>query len=84
MNIINASQNSIEGVPFITRFKTIKNKYYTKFLISIEGIPFITRFKTLTPHELLYNGPLGIEGIPFITRFKTPLTFRLSGPKRKY
>ena len=84
MNIINASQNSIEGIPFITRFKTIKNKYYTKFLISIEGIPFITRFKTLTPHELLYNGPLGIEGIPFITRFKTPLTFRLSGPKRKY
>ena len=84
MNIINASQNSIEGIPFITRFKTIKNKYYTKFLISIEGIPFITRFKTLTPHELLYNGPIGIEGIPFITRFKTWKLDLLYSPSSLY
>ena len=38
--------NSIEGNPFITRFKT---SIYTKLdnlFVSIEGNPFITRFKT--------------------------------------
>ena len=65
---------SIEGIPFITRFKTFKVGRYpddsTGF--SIEGIPFITRFKTFyamgdrgTPLDI------SIEGIPFITRFKT-------------
>ena len=38
---------SIEGNPFITRFKTEKaSKPLADFINSIEGNPFITRFKT--------------------------------------
>ena len=37
---------SIEGNPFITRFKTNLNIVYTLIFESIEGNPFITRFKT--------------------------------------
>ena len=38
---------SIEGIPFITRFKTIsKETDMFEYSLCIEGIPFITRFKT--------------------------------------
>ena len=37
----------IEGIPFITRFKTKSIESGDKdFTLGIEGIPFITRFKT--------------------------------------
>ena len=39
--------NSIEGNPFITRFKTITHSSFSALDIRIEGNPFITRFKTL-------------------------------------
>ena len=39
--------SSIEGNPFITRFKTMTFVDRSQFiLLSIEGNPFITRFKT--------------------------------------
>ena len=39
--------SSIEGIPFITRFKTPKSSiFYLDGDMGIEGIPFITRFKT--------------------------------------
>ena len=38
---------SIEGNPFIIRFKTLTELITTGFAISIEGNPFIIRFKTL-------------------------------------
>ena len=37
---------SIEGNPFITRFKTEENIRIYFDLLGIEGNPFITRFKT--------------------------------------
>ena len=37
---------SIEGIPFITRFKTKIDAKININSASIEGIPFITRFKT--------------------------------------
>ena len=37
---------SIEGYPFITRFKTSKVIDWIVDINSIEGYPFITRFKT--------------------------------------
>ena len=38
---------SIEGIPFITRFKTMIDIVRQHLLsFCIEGIPFITRFKT--------------------------------------
>ena len=37
---------SIEGNPFIIRFKTLTELITTGFAISIEGNPFIIRFKT--------------------------------------
>ena len=61
---------SIEGNPFITRFKTL-----TKFIVDnrlcIEGNPFITRFKTAISSALTSTCSASIEGNPFITRFKT-------------
>ena len=64
---------SIEGNPFITRFKTsILNPLTTFKLFSIEGNPFITRFKTYKVARLHISVTAGsIEGNPFITRFKT-------------
>ena len=38
---------SIEGIPFITRFKTLNIYCLFYYIDGIEGIPFITRFKTL-------------------------------------
>ena len=40
---------SIEGNPFITRFKTLSvcRKANDESLLGIEGNPFITRFKTM-------------------------------------
>ena len=37
---------SIEGIPFIIRFKTDDKFSVWTQIISIEGIPFIIRFKT--------------------------------------
>ena len=41
---------SIEGIPLITRFKTLKTYMDMRETVvkSIEGIPLITRFKTAT------------------------------------
>ena len=40
--------HSIEGNPFITRFKTLIGKGKSNILLKgIEGNPFITRFKTI-------------------------------------
>ena len=62
---------SIEGNPFITRFKTSdKLILYKSLQLSIEGNPFITRFKTID-NKVLRLRYLCIEGNPFITRFKT-------------
>ena len=63
----------IEGIPFITRFKTVNSIIDNNSCIhSIEGIPFITRFKTsLERISPSFGRLLSIEGIPFITRFKT-------------
>ena len=62
--------DSIEGYPFIIRFKTqlLNFSYFPP--LSIEGYPFIIRFKTLI---LCIYPPLviSIEGYPFIIRFKT-------------
>ena len=42
-----STQDSIEGNPFIIRFKTLNNSYQKlNFSLSIEGNPFIIRFKT--------------------------------------
>ena len=61
----------IEGIPFIIRFKTEKEKRtYCFKLGGIEGIPFIIRFKTLIQPEYTFSSH-SIEGIPFIIRFKT-------------
>ena len=38
--------NSIEGNPFIIRFKTLKRTLHSYYHMSIEGNPFIIRFKT--------------------------------------
>ena len=63
---------SIEGYPFITRFKTKKKiKRARPIKPSIEGYPFITRFKTLFLGWNTSPPIIGIEGYPFITRFKT-------------
>ena len=37
---------SIEGIPFIIRFKTVPNSSPLDRNYCIEGIPFIIRFKT--------------------------------------
>ena len=37
---------SIEGIPFIIRFKTHYYIFHHLIFLSIEGIPFIIRFKT--------------------------------------
>ena len=64
---------SIEGNPFITRFKTSRSHLFEILpLLSIEGNPFITRFKTKTAKYVGYSQRrTSIEGNPFITRFKT-------------
>ena len=44
-----AVSESIEGNPFITRFKTLTKGFpFVSFYCGIEGNPFITRFKTIT------------------------------------
>ena len=43
---------SIEGNPFITRFKTIVSILSISPPYSIEGNPFITRFKTQYTYNL--------------------------------
>ena len=65
----------IEGIPLITRFKTLsENPPFLTAKFCIEGIPLITRFKT---KSLGVVGGIsqGIEGIPLITRFKTKISF---------
>ena len=41
---------SIEGIPFIIRFKTSTNPKLSPGISCIEGIPFIIRFKTVSFH----------------------------------
>ena len=73
---------SIEGNPFIIRFKTVCYLFNVLHHFGIEGNPFIIRFKT----DLDYDrndrrDSYGIEGNPFIIRFKTKssgLTFSLN------
>ena len=63
---------SIEGNPFIIRFKTCLNTFFlTTEPSGIEGNPFIIRFKTIRPVESDIKSNLSIEGNPFIIRFKT-------------
>ena len=63
--------SSIEGIPFIIRFKTLSDRSsFVTLYSSIEGIPFIIRFKTLILFKSTISNP-SIEGIPFIIRFKT-------------
>ena len=61
----------IEGIPVITRFKTLILDRFPMLKLRIEGIPLITRFKTTAGMNglMIINGC--IEGIPLITRFKT-------------
>ena len=69
---------SIEGYPFIIRFKTDNDVLFeNEFKITggIEGYPFIIRFKTLHHLNLHFSNIWGIEGYPFIIRFKTVLAF---------
>ena len=40
---------SIEGYPFIIRFKTIIKECLNTEVLRIEGYPFIIRFKTYQP-----------------------------------
>ena len=64
--------HSIEGNPFIIRFKTfIDLKLTSHLVLSIEGNPFIIRFKTKTSSNEPLKGIVSIEGNPFIIRFKT-------------
>ena len=45
--LVMTKEASIEGIPFITRFKTFDlSGEEAKPVMRIEGIPFITRFKT--------------------------------------
>ena len=46
---------SIDGIPFITRFKTENPPLSFTICFSIEGIPFITRFKTIIEKYVEYN-----------------------------
>ena len=62
---------SIEGHPYITRFKTYLEKLWKCIMIRIEGHPCITRFKTCNMGSDSYNYRKSIEGHPYITRFKT-------------
>ena len=73
--------SSIEGIPFIIRFKTPFDDIEAKSnAYRIEGIPFIIRFKTNCKHTFLLSiKTLCIEGIPFIIRFKTMITSIGSG-----
>ena len=62
---------SIEGIPVIIRFKTLRYEPKSWYSGCIEGIPVIIRFKTLAlplVHIFSYSC---IEGIPVIIRFKT-------------
>ena len=62
---------SIEGNPFIIRFKT--PGFYPQIgdLLGIEGNPFIIRFKTRRHNYNSESYTKSIEGNPFIIRFKT-------------
>ena len=63
---------SIEGNPFIIRFKTDRKGILKKLDMSIEGNPFIIRFKTFYHKKVYRFIPfIRIEGNPFIIRFKT-------------
>ena len=68
---------SIEGNPFIIRFKTLQFVilFLVRIPLSIEGNPFIIRFKTLYLQVSILSYKLCIEGNPFIIRFKTYLQF---------
>ena len=45
----------IEGIPFITRFKTDPVVDTAVDVAGIEGIPFITRFKTYTIYKDMHR-----------------------------
>ena len=64
---------SIEGNPFIIRFKTLQFVilFLVRIPLSIEGNPFIIRFKTVSISKNPVSVVLSIEGNPFIIRFKT-------------
>ena len=46
---------SIEGIPFIIRFKTEVEEFVRKANAGIEGIPFIIRFKTIIENIVKYG-----------------------------
>ena len=62
---------SIEGYPFIIRFKTLLSFHIPPINLCIEGYPFIIRFKTPIINNVFLTTCFGIEGYPFIIRFKT-------------
>ena len=54
---IRSPPNSLEGSPFIIRFKTKNDKWsYSRYDKCLEGSPFIIRFKT----ELVQSNTDGI------------------------
>ena len=65
--------DSIEGNPFIIRFKTSISIFIWKSnSYCIEGNPFIIRFKTdRRRFKMVTKSKESIEGNPFIIRFKT-------------
>ena len=75
MIILSLKEMSLEGNPFIIRFKTFVAKFdgSTGVIASLEGNPFIIRFKTRKNFQLLNTLTLRLEGNPFIIRFKTLL-----------
>ena len=52
--ILSLSKMSIEGNPFIIRFKTSEAYTVKEDKLSIEGNPFIIRFKTMNSHLTLF------------------------------
>ena len=62
---------SLEGNPFIIRFKTKRYQMAGYEPVSLEGNPFIIRFKTYKYFLQRSRVKMSLEGNPFIIRFKT-------------
>ena len=71
---------SLEGNPFIIRFKTYTIYVLIKSYLSLEGNPFIIRFKTDIIVEGIFHTDGSLEGNPFIIRFKTLIKCSLYSP----
>ena len=67
---------SIEGNPFIIRFKTEIKPFQLHLSYRIEGNPFIIRFKTHTNFLSPEKNSFSIEGNPFIIRFKSKIAIK--------